>query len=277
MRQLLVAAMMLLMPWAAQAACTISSATLAFGTFTGAALNGTGSFTVNCTNGTAYTVAADGGLNWGGSFPNMRGGASSQNLGYILYRDGARTQTWGGGVNAFTGTGTGTTQTVNFYARVNAWAYNAPGTYTDTVRMTVAGSSTAIGSMAVSATEPVACAISANPLNFGIYIGVALSATATLAVTCTSTTPYYVNLDNGMQSKCCWSNQMIGPGGKLLNYQLFQDAARTNPWWNTVNVDGQAGTGTGANQSLTVYGLTFGGQMVTPGAYADTVVVKITY
>jgi Spore Coat Protein U domain len=74
-RILAIATLMLLAPWAAQAACTISSAPLAFSNFTGAALDGSGSFTVNCTKGTAYTVAANLGSNYYGGPANMKGGA----------------------------------------------------------------------------------------------------------------------------------------------------------------------------------------------------------
>jgi spore coat protein U-like protein len=76
---------------------------------------------------------------------------------------------------------------------------------------------------------------------------------------------------------------MKGPGGQLLSYELYQDSAHTTPWWDTVNKDGQAGTGTGHAQSLTVYGLIFdnGNALqntgVTPGTYTDIVTVTLTY
>jgi spore coat protein U-like protein len=44
-----------------------------------------------------------------------------------------------------------------------------------------------------------------------------------------------------------------------------------------VGTDTVAGTGTGATQTLTVYGSIPAGQVVTPGTYRDTVNVIVTY
>jgi len=44
-----------------------------------------------------------------------------------------------------------------------------------------------------------------------------------------------------------------------------------------VGTDTVAGTGTGALQSLTVYGQLPANQKVLPGSYSDTITVTITY
>ena len=142
---------------------------------------------------------------------------------------------------------------------------------------TTARAYTTTGTILVSVTVPKACTFSTSNLAFGIYSSTALAATASIAVTCTSTTAYYINFNNGLQSSCCWTNNMKSSGGANLNYALYQDSAHTKVWNNTVYLDGVAGIGTGAPQSLLVYGLTYGGQYVAAGAYTDTVTATITY
>jgi spore coat protein U-like protein len=138
-----------------------------------------------------------------------------------------------------------------------------------------AGTTTA--NFTVTMTVQATCTISATALNFGVYTGTQLDATSTVTIICTNTTPWYVNLNNGMQYSCCWTNNMISSASAKLNYELFQDIARTQPWQNTVNVDGESGTGSGSGQTLTVYSRVFKGQYVAPGAYSDTVIATVTY
>src|SRR5262249_56597254 len=100
----------------------------------------------------------------------------------------------------------------------------------------------------------------------------------TITVTCTNTSPYNVGLDPGTATGATvTTRKMSGPGGALLAYALYQDAAHTKNWGNTVGTDTVAGTGNGNAQSLTVYGQVAAGQYVTPGAYADTITATITY
>ena len=43
-------------------------------------------------------------------------------------------------------------------------------------------------------------------------------------------------------------------GTNQLAYSLFRDAGRTQNWGQTIGTDTTTGTGTGANQTLTIYG-----------------------
>ena len=131
----------------------------------------------------------------------------------------------------------------------------------------------------VTSTVQSACLIdSADDLNFGPYSGLKIDATSTINVTCTNTTPYNVGLDAGTSAGATvTTRKMTGPGGALLAYALYSDAARTTNWGNTVGVDTVAGTGTGAQQTLTVYGRVAALQRPTPGSYADTITVTLTF
>jgi len=137
---------------------------------------------------------------------------------------------------------------------------------------------TATTTFQVTATVQATCLISATNLNFGTYTGVLVSSTSTITVTCTNTSPYNVGLNAGTApGATVTTRKMSGPGGALLAYALYQDAAHSINWGNTVGTDTVAGTGNGNAQALTVYGQVGAGQFVTPGAYVDTITATITY
>src|SRR5262249_20109527 len=121
--------------------CSVSASTLNFGA-TGvlrSALDATSSVTVTCTNAAPYTVALDGGLS-GATNPTQRKMTQAgQTITYGLYQDAARTQPWGdsAGTNTTAGTGSGLAQSFTIYGRVPAQTTPAPGTYTDTVVVTL--------------------------------------------------------------------------------------------------------------------------------------------
>jgi len=137
---------------------------------------------------------------------------------------------------------------------------------------------TATTTFQVTATVQATCLISATALAFGTYTGSLITATSTISVTCTNTTPYNVGLDAGLATGATvTTRKMQGPSGALLAYALYRDAAHTNNWGNTVGTDTQSGTGNGSAQALTVYGQLAASQYVTPGSYSDTITATISY
>jgi spore coat protein U-like protein len=133
------------------AACSIAAApTLDFGSNTGlalttAAVSGSTSVSVTCTNGSPYSIGF--GLGSNALSSQRRLVYSGVYLPYNLYVDAAHQYPWStGSTNAtcttssdcYLGTGSGSAQTVNIYGSVPTVAV-APGagTYSDTVLMTV--------------------------------------------------------------------------------------------------------------------------------------------
>lgn len=110
-----------------------------------APLDAAGNVTVRCTKGTTAAVALDQGLNpAGGSTcvnPLRRmsdGGA--ERLSYGLYTDAARTTAWGCDATndqSFTAVGSNSPTTLQVFGRIPAAQDVAPGSYTDTVTVTV--------------------------------------------------------------------------------------------------------------------------------------------
>lgn len=100
--------------------------------------SGGSSFGLQCSLGTAYSIALNGGQNaTGGQRRMVNSGAY---VTYNLYQDSGRTQPWGDGGatgTVLSGTGTGNSEEVVVYGRVPAQTTPSPGTYSDTVQVTI--------------------------------------------------------------------------------------------------------------------------------------------
>ncbi|MBU1330757.1 MAG: spore coat U domain-containing protein [Gammaproteobacteria bacterium] len=99
---------------------------------------GGGSFGLECSNGTNYNVALDSGQNLNGNQRRMQN--AGEFIAYNLYQDAARTVLWDDGSNGGTvlpGTGSGNDEEIIVYGRVPAQVTPSPGTYLDTVQVTV--------------------------------------------------------------------------------------------------------------------------------------------
>jgi len=126
------------------------------------------------------------------------------------------------------------------------------------------------------------CTIAANGMDFGQNQGVlssALNASSNINVTCTNTTPYNVGLNAGTGTGSAGTTRyMSGTGANTgaVRFNLYQ-APGANAWGNTQGTDTLAGTGTGAQQTLTVYGEVPAQQTPTPDAYKSTVTATVYF
>jgi spore coat protein U-like protein len=102
-------------------------------------VDATGSVTATCTAGTPYTISlGPGSANAGPTARKMVKGAEA--VTYGLYKDTTRSQPWGDANTAgstVAGTGTGSAQVLTVYGRVPPQTTPTPGTYTDTVVVTL--------------------------------------------------------------------------------------------------------------------------------------------
>jgi spore coat protein U-like protein len=140
--------------------------------------------------------------------------------------------------------------------------------------------------MNVSVYVSYSCSINAAPMAFGAYDGVganasiALEATATIISTCTSGTGAHISLNTGTfagsGSADAPVRRMSAGEGKYLVYQVYSDVTRDTVWGNTAQT-GVAHIGTGAPQTLTVYGSIPSAQVVPEGDYSDQIYVTISY
>lgn len=147
---------------------------------------------------------------------------------------------------------------------------------------TAAIAGTASSTMSVTATVTANCTVSTSALAFGnvdTTSGSNVDSTGGLSITCTNGTAWAASAGVGSGSGASYANRRMTQGANLLNYNIYTSAARTTVWGNgTSGTATIGGTGSGAVQSVTVYGRVASGQTSVPaGAYADTVAVTVTY
>lgn len=132
--------------------------------------------------------------------------------------------------------------------------------------------------MAVSANISSICSISTTPLDFGeVNLTGATNATATLSVQCTNGGAWSLGMDEGQNFVA--AARFLKSGTQKLAYDLFTDPAR-GVRWTGAGAGLKLGTGTGALQTVTVYGQVTTGQILiaTGGVpYTDTIIVTMTY
>jgi spore coat protein U-like protein len=146
---------------------------------------------------------------------------------------------------------------------------------------------TATSTFNVTATVLKNCLVSSANLAFGNYTPNtgALTGNSAITVRCTKTTPYTVSLNAGTTAGGTLAQRLLANGALTLQYNLFTTAGL-----GTIFGDGTGGTGTIAGtgngvsvasaQTVTVYGQlpdNATNQDATPGSYADTITVTVTY
>lgn len=264
-----------------------------------------------CTNNGNSTRSAtvcfsigDGAQGAGNSNPRLMQDAAGADLFFQLWQNAAHTTVWGSSffgvntpvtINVSLTRGTSTQGSATMYGRVVAGQTTAvPGAYQDQFT----GNHTAITinenagtnppgtcstsilhqfPFTVTATVTSQCSVSASTLDFGA-VGLLLAntdGTSTLSVQCANGVAYQVGLDNG-QHATGNTRRMQGPGG-LVTYELYRNTTRTQRWGSTLNTDTVTGSGTGGNQSLTVYGRVPNQTTPSAGTYNDTITVTVTY
>jgi spore coat protein U-like protein len=126
------------------------------------------------------------------------------------------------------------------------------------------------------------CTIAAQPLDFGASQGVlssTVSSTTSLQVTCTNTTPYNVGLSAGTVTGSTTASRLLGGTGANTGTVAFNltMAAGAGNWGNTQGTDTKSGTGTGALQSMTVYGAIPAQNTPQPDTYKTTITATVYF
>ena len=124
------------------ATCLINSASaLNFGSagVLTANVDQTSTIAVQCTNTTPYNIGLDAGTGTGATVAVRKMTSGGTTVNYTLYSDSGRTTVWGTtiGTNTVAATGSGAAQSYTVYGRIPAQTTPAPGTYADTVTVTV--------------------------------------------------------------------------------------------------------------------------------------------
>ena len=143
-----------------------------------------------------------------------------------------------------------------------------------------AGSTTS--QMNVNAAIPNACTMGATTMDFGtLASGGSLTlpttnGTGTLTVNCLSGGDYEVWVSSATQSGNNFYMSKAATNAKI-NYLIYTDSARTTPFPTAQSSSSLGGTGTGSNQTITVYGKIPSQTTTQAGAYSDTLAFTIQY
>jgi spore coat protein U-like protein len=129
------------------------------------------------------------------------------------------------------------------------------------------------------------CTIAATPMNFGSSQGVlaaAVTSSTTMSVTCTNTTPYNVGLNAGTVTGSTTTARLMagttaGNTGNTLGFNLYQTAGTSTVWGNAQGTDTKSGTGSGAAQTLTVYGTIPAQNTPQPDTYKTTITATVFF
>jgi spore coat protein U-like protein len=134
-------------------------------------------------------------------------------------------------------------------------------------------------SVGVTASVVATCTVgTATDLDFGSVPGLLLTATdktSLVRMTCTNRAAYQVGLNNGQNALGAVRRMSSGSG--FVTYDLYRDNPRNLHWGNTLNSDTAVGTGSGSEQTMTVYGRVPAQTAVRAGAYSDIITVTVTY
>jgi len=296
MRRIAIAICFLLAPVAAQAInCTWDTVPTninfgAYSAFSSSAVTATSAFQFTCTPPATATMTITRGS--GASFnprDMTRTTLPAMTMDYNLYMDAANSIIWGDGTSGtqfltFVSTPGTKTYTGTIYATIPAGLNVGPGTYTDTVQVTLNWGSGSLNQfITITAIVSAECTVSATSVNFGAYDPVAVNAatpldsTGTVNVYCTAGTLATVSLDLGTHFTGS-TRRMLSGAANFLNYEVYKDAARSVVW-NSVNTDSgtSASKTTAINGGFIAYGRIPSGQDVTMGSYNDTLLVTVNY
>ncbi len=247
---------------------------------------------------------------------NQRNMASGSNLlAFNLYWNSALTYPYGNYGSNYLGGGEPVTLTANssgqvyvsgtaFYGQIPGGQQTVvPGSYTEymaqvSVQNMQYGSLSSSGncptgnyttgfSFYVYATVETDCIVTTTALTFpqSSFLSANIAATGALNVQCTNSTPYAIGLDYGSYASGTQRRMYSSATGQYISYGLYTNAGHTQPWASAAsstsctNGTGTCylGTGTGAVQSVTVYGLVPPQTSQPAGTYSDTVTVTVMY
>ena len=270
----------------------------------------TGNLTANCTGIPGQRIricphigSGSGGVAGGGDPRFMLNGANQ--LQFNIFNNGGYNRIWGSYYWGqpptppqprlrLNGAGVGS-RTRAIRAEIYAGQTTLPGgTYTSSFAgghtlvsydYTTVGNCTAIGTangvqvpFIVTATNIGSCTTTASTLNFGTTGGLAanIDSTATVTVTCLIAVPYSISLGNGGTGAGPTTRLMLN-GGEDIQYGIYQNAARSIAWGDSIGTNTIASVGTSTPQNFTAFGRV--PPQITPssGTYTDIVVVTVTY
>lgn len=100
-------------------------------------------------------------------------------------------------------------------------------------------------------------------------------ATTDLTVNCNSGALYTIGLDDGLNHD--GTSRVMASGSDEVSYELYTTTTRDLVWEDLGETNVVGGTGSNADQTVTVFGRVPAMQSVAAGNYADTVTATISF
>ena len=123
-----------------------------------------------------------------------------------------------------------------------------------------------------------ACTVTATSLQFGTIdplVAADTASTSTITVNCPAPTSYGIALSPGAGS---FAERRITSGSSILSYNLYANASFTAIWGDgTASTSVVNGTADSTGTSHVVYGRVPHQPAAVPGAYADSIVVTVSF
>jgi spore coat protein U-like protein len=145
-------------------------------------------------------------------------------------------------------------------------------------------SGTATATFQVSLTVTTNCSISANPLAFGstnsALATTAIAQSTSLSVTCNNGASYTLSLDKGTTTGSTVTNRLLagtGSNTQTVQYELYSDSGHSTIWGDSTGGSTVSGTGTGAAQTITVYGQVPSQTVPTADTYTSTETATVSF
>jgi len=116
--------------------------------------------------------------------------------------------------------------------------------------------------------------VAPNPI-----IGLVIDSSTTLTVKCTPNTAYTIDIDDGLQPQGNNKRRMVSAAGVPLAYNVYFDAARSasRVWGKGAGKNYIGNSGSGAAQSIPVYGRVTVAALIPAGGYKDTLTVTLNF
>lgn len=139
------------------------------------------------------------------------------------------------------------------------------------------------GTVNVSATVGAICVVGDATLAFGAYdpiagnVATSLDAQVNVTISCTGGTAWTLGLGTGANVSGT-QRRMRSGASSYLNYGLYKDTARSQPWGDSVVSERASGTqATTGSTTVVIYGRVPNGQLPPAGTYTDTVTATIYF
>lgn len=140
---------------------------------------------------------------------------------------------------------------------------------------------TVTDNFSVTITIQDACTIvSADDLDFGSVgtLATAVDASSDIVTNCTSGLAYTISLDAGINAALATNTtRALVNGGNAIDYELYQETGRTTVFGSGGGTGGLNLTGSGDNQTTTVFGRVPAQTTDPAGTYTDTIGITVSF